>query len=83
MAMAITNGVPADEITGVTWMKAQASIGAGECVEVASLPEGGVAMRNSRHPKGPALVFTHAEVRAFLDGAKRSEFDFLGTRQDD
>ncbi|MEU5677015.1 DUF397 domain-containing protein [Streptomyces mutabilis] len=75
--MAITNGVPADEITGVTWLKARASVGAGECIEVAKLREGGVAMRNSRHPDGPALIFTEAEVRAFLDGAKGSEFDHL------
>ncbi|MFI6808127.1 DUF397 domain-containing protein [Streptomyces luteogriseus] len=75
--MMITNGVPAGEITGVTWLKARASVGAGECVEVAGLPEGGVAMRNSRHPDGPALVFTKAELRAFLAGVKGSEFDHL------
>jgi hypothetical protein len=63
MAMAITNGVPADEITGVTWLKARASVGAGECIEVAKLR--------------PALIFTEAEVRAFLDGVKGSEFDHL------
>ncbi|MDK1349113.1 DUF397 domain-containing protein [Streptomyces sp. 378] len=75
--MMIKNGVPAGEITGVTWLKARASVGAGECVEVASLPEGGVAMRNSRHPDGPALIFTKAELRAFLTGVKDSEFDDL------
>ncbi|MFE7545760.1 DUF397 domain-containing protein [Streptomyces platensis] len=75
--MSLTNGVPAKEITGVTWLKAQASVGAGECVEVASLPDGDVAVRNSRHPEGPALIFTRAEMRAFLDGAKGSEFDEL------
>ncbi|MEV7383876.1 DUF397 domain-containing protein [Streptomyces lydicus] len=75
--MSITNGVPAEEITGVTWLKARASVGAGECVEVASLPDGDVAVRNSRHPEGPALIFTRAEMRAFLEGAKGSEFDEL------
>lgn len=75
--MMIMNGIPAGEITGVTWLKARASVGAGECVEVAGLPEGGVAMRNSRHPDGPALVFTKAELRAFLSGVKGSEFDHL------
>ena len=52
-------------------------MGAGECVEVAGLPDGGVALRNSRDPEGPALVFTRAELRAFLDGAKGAEFDSL------
>lgn len=75
--MAITNGVPAGEIMGVAWLKATASVGAGECVEVAGLPEGEVAVRNSRYPEGPALVFTKAELRAFLEGAKGSEFDHL------
>ncbi|KPC62513.1 DUF397 domain-containing protein [Streptomyces chattanoogensis] len=73
--MTIANGIPSDEIAGVTWLKAQASLGAGECVEVASLPGGEVAVRNSRHPEGPALIFTKAELRAFLEGAKSSEFD--------
>ncbi|MFE7276921.1 DUF397 domain-containing protein [Streptomyces sp. NPDC057623] len=77
MAMKIGNGVPACEIEGVTWLKARASIGAGECVEVAGLPDGGVAVRNSRDPEGPALVFTRAELRAFLCGAKEAEFDSL------
>ncbi|MEU3963221.1 DUF397 domain-containing protein [Streptomyces buecherae] len=75
--MAITNGISASTITAVAWLKAQASVGAGECIELASLPEGEIAMRNSRHPDGPALVFTKAELRAFLDGAKGSEFDHL------
>lgn len=68
------NGMPATQIVGVTWKKAQASL-SGECVEAAGLPAGGVALRNSRHPDGPALVFTDAEWRAFLAGAKADEFD--------
>ncbi|MFE6774573.1 DUF397 domain-containing protein [Streptomyces sp. NPDC057702] len=76
-AMTIENGTPAGEIKGVTWLKAQASVGMGECVEMAGLPGGEVAVRNSRHPEGPALIFTRAELRAFLDGAKGSEFDQL------
>ncbi|MCB5183044.1 DUF397 domain-containing protein [Streptomyces antimicrobicus] len=73
--MAVANGVRASEIPGAVWVKAQASVGAGECVEVAGLPEGEVAIRNSRHPEGPALIFTKAEMRAFLEGAKGYEFD--------
>ncbi|MFJ5737236.1 DUF397 domain-containing protein [Streptomyces microflavus] len=71
----VENGVSAAEIEGVTWKKAQASVGGGECVEAAGLPSGGVALRNSRYPAGPALVFTDAEWGAFLAGAKGSEFD--------
>lgn len=45
----------------------------GNCVEVALLADG-VAMRNSRDPDGPALLFTWAEWNAFLGGARDGEF---------
>jgi hypothetical protein len=46
----------------------------GNCVEVAFLADGDVAMRNSRDPDGPALIFTRAEWHAFLGGACDGEF---------
>ncbi|MFG2116634.1 DUF397 domain-containing protein [Streptomyces sp. NPDC048718] len=75
--MTVENGVRADEIEGVRWRKASASVGMGECVEVAALGKGEIALRNSRFPSGPALVFTPQEWRAFLAGAKAEEFDAL------
>ncbi|MFD6875526.1 MULTISPECIES: DUF397 domain-containing protein [unclassified Streptomyces] len=75
--MRLRNGVVASEIPDVTWVKSSASVGNGNCVEVAALDGGGAAMRNSRFPDGPALVFTAAEIEAFVDGVKRSEFDHL------
>jgi hypothetical protein len=36
-----------------------------------------VAMRDSKDPGGPVLVYTRAEWLAFLDGAKKGEFDGL------
>jgi Domain of unknown function (DUF397) len=60
---------------GVTWLKSSYSgPTGGNCVEVAFLADGDVAMRNSRHPDGPALVFTKAEWEAFLAGARDGEF---------
>ncbi len=47
----------------------------GNCVEIAFLADGGVAMRNSRDPGGAALVFTQAEWDAFLGGARDGEFE--------
>jgi hypothetical protein len=44
---------------------------------VAQLASGEIAVRNSRHPSGPALVYTRAEIAAFLAGAKNGEFDDL------
>jgi hypothetical protein len=58
-----------------TWIKSSHSgPTGGNCVEVAFLANGDVAMRNSRHPEGPALVFTNAEWAAFLGGARDGEF---------
>ncbi|MDT0437374.1 MULTISPECIES: DUF397 domain-containing protein [Streptomyces] len=72
----IPNGVPADSLD-VHWTKSRHSNAEGNCVEVAALPGGGVAVRNSRDPQGPALVYTPAELAAFLAGAKEGEFDHL------
>jgi hypothetical protein len=58
-----------------TWIKSSHSgPTGGNCVEVAFLAGGDVAMRNSRHPEGPELVFTQAEWAAFLGGARDGEF---------
>jgi len=64
------------EHAGLAWIKAQASTYNGQCVEIASTA-GKVAMRDSKDPHGPILVYTHAEFKAFLDGARNGEFDSL------
>ncbi|MBD0707653.1 MULTISPECIES: DUF397 domain-containing protein [unclassified Streptomyces] len=67
----------AAELRGVVWQKSRHSNSQGSCVEFAKLPGGEVAVRNSRHPEGPALVYTPAEIEALLLGAKDGEFDHL------
>ena len=68
--MSIRNGMPGSELPEVTWRKSRRSgPQGGNCVEVAHLPGGQVAVRNSRHPAGPTLVFTSAEWAAFVGGA--------------
>jgi hypothetical protein len=75
--MQVKNGTSACELPKVRWRKSQASNPSGSCVEMAKLPGGAIAMRNSRHPAGPALIYTRAEVAAFLTGVKNGEFDDL------
>lgn len=70
------NGVRASSL-GVRWIKSRHSNATGNCVELAALADGSVALRNSREPDGPALVYTKAELAAFLAGAKDGEFDHL------
>ncbi|WP_330177067.1 DUF397 domain-containing protein [Streptomyces sp. NBC_01498] len=70
------NGVPASSLAA-DWVKSERSTANGQCVELASLPGGRVAMRNSTDPDGPALVFEAFEMAAFLDGARKGEFDVL------
>ncbi|MDH6709134.1 MULTISPECIES: DUF397 domain-containing protein [unclassified Kitasatospora] len=76
--MEIFNGMAADTIKAKSpWQKARRSVSNGSCVELRSLDNGEVAVRNSRHQGGPALVFTRAEISALLDGARNGEFDHL------
>jgi hypothetical protein len=75
--MRITSGVPADRLPVGRWRKSTASNPSGECVEFGGLPGGAIAIRNSRDPGGPALIYPRAEVAAFLAGVKSGEFDSL------
>lgn len=71
------NGMPATQLEDATWQKSRYSNSQGNCVEVARLADGSIGVRNSRHPDGPALIYTRAEVAALLAGAKDGEFDHL------
>jgi hypothetical protein len=58
-------------------IKAVASGGQGECVEMRRVDDV-IEVRHSAHPDGPVLQYTPAEWAAWLDGAKKGEFDHLG-----
>ncbi|MGH3719929.1 MAG: DUF397 domain-containing protein [Pseudonocardiaceae bacterium] len=49
----------------------------GMCVEVAALPDGRIAVRNSNHPDAGAVLFTRAEMHTWIKGVKSGEFDDL------
>ena len=73
----LVNGMPAGQLHGVIWQKSGRSGPNGNCVECAALPGGEVAMRNSRDPEGPALIYTPAEIEAFILGVRDGDFDNL------
>jgi hypothetical protein len=70
-----------DLLAGASWRKSSFSggggNGSGDCVEAASLHDGTIAVRNSKHREAGAVSFTPSELGAFLQGVKAGEFDDL------
>ena len=64
--------------SGSYWVKSSLSFSNGNCVEVASLSDGEIGVRDSKNPDGPVLRFTADEWRAFIGGARNGEFDSIG-----
>ncbi len=62
-------------LEALVWRKSSHSSDAGECVETAVLADQQVAVRDSKHPADAVLIYTPAEWRAFIAGAKAGEFD--------
>jgi hypothetical protein len=54
----------------LTWRKPRRSASEGECVEVASVPDGGCAVRDSKDTDGPVLRFGADEWRRFTASLK-------------
>jgi len=62
------------DLSRAHWKKSSRSSANGQCVEMAELGSA-VALRDSKDPTGPVLIFTPGEWAAFLAGAKDGEFD--------
>jgi hypothetical protein len=66
------------DLSGAAWRKASYSTGnGGNCVEAASNLPGMVAVRDSKDPVGPALLFTPDAWDAFCAGVKSGELDLF------
>lgn len=59
----------------LAWRKAGLCTGGAACVEIAALPGGGAAMRDSKDPQGARLAFNDQSWSAFLAQAKAGAFD--------
>jgi hypothetical protein len=57
------------DLTRARWRKSSYSSANGQCVEVACLPAA-VAVRDSKDPAGPKLIFTRQAWAAFVESAK-------------
>lgn len=75
----VTNDMPTASMAAVRWTKSSHSNPNGNCMELARLAAGKIAVRNSRHPGGPTLVYSHAEMTAFVVAVKGGEFGALAT----
>jgi uncharacterized protein DUF397 len=62
------------DLTTANWRKSSHSSHNGNCVEVARSLPGVVAVRDSKDPDGPALMFAAGEWRAFVVGVRAGKF---------
>ncbi|MGH3769324.1 MAG: DUF397 domain-containing protein [Pseudonocardiaceae bacterium] len=67
----VTNGMP---VWDMTWRKSRHSNPNGNCVELAELTGGKIAVRNSRYPGGPLQIYPRAAMAAFVRAMKDDGF---------
>jgi len=63
------------DLSAAEWRKSTYSNAQSNCVEVAANLAGIVAVRDSKDPHGPALIFTPGQWQTFTAGMKSSEFN--------
>jgi len=70
-----------DPLARAEWRKSSFSgdgdIGGGNCVEIAPLADGRIALRNSNHPEAGVLFFTCAEIGGWISACKSGDLDDL------
>ena len=54
------------DLDSAAWRVSSYSAASGNCVEIAGLPNGRRAVRDSKNPTGPMLILSLAEWSAFI-----------------
>lgn len=71
-----THRAAGSELAGPRWIKSSYSgTGGGNCVEVARPTTGYRAVRDSKNPTGPTLIFSHAQWATFTTGIHAGKSD--------
>ncbi len=63
------------QVDDLEFLASSWSTSGGDCVEVCRMPDGRVAVRDSKNRDGPLLTFTSAQWARFVAGIKSEEFD--------
>jgi hypothetical protein len=63
------------DLSRAVWRTSSFSGANGQCVQIAFIGGNRVAVRDSKAPQGPVLIFTANEWRTFTRGIKEGEFD--------
>jgi hypothetical protein len=72
------HGVSTADVRQGAWRKSSFSNMNGSCVEISRLLPNRIGVRDTKdNGTGPVLIFTEAEWRAFMAGAKEGQFDDL------
>jgi hypothetical protein len=59
----------------LTWFKSSYSANGQSCIECAKLPDGGMAVRDTKDREGAVLTFNQEEWAAFTAGVRAGEFE--------
>lgn len=62
------------DLRNARWRTSSHSYAANLCIEVAELPDGRRAVRDSKNRSGPALTFSADQWAAFTAGVRAGEF---------
>jgi hypothetical protein len=60
--------------TQIHFRKSSYSNQTGDCIEVGALPDGGLAVRDSKDPEGGILTFSATAFTSLISAIKQGEF---------